>query len=292
MTKRWLVGLAAGGVVAAWVAGCGGPQLPKAARGEVLVTVEGKVKYGPFPLGRADLEALPRTGFRAVDPATGREARYDGVSLRQVLADRIEGIEGADTVVVHTATREALPLPPMVLRQYRPILADRIDGQPVPPQLAWPNLDQLGLQRDPRALLWWARQVERLELIAWDRTWGRSLRPPPGASDAARLGGGQYALRCTPCHQLGKAGGARGPALDGAGSRLGLTGFMAVLRTHAIWQERLGTELSPGDQVAGQIHAFLSAVDLAGDGQQDEGPGETPEKVRGPPPEPGAGARP
>jgi len=295
MTKRWLVSLAAGGAVAVVVAACGGPQLPKVARGEVLVTVQGKVKYGPFSLGRADLEALPRTGFRAVDPVTGREARYDGVSLGQVLSEKIEGIEGADTVVVHTATKEALPLPPMVLRQYKPILADRIDGQPVPLQLAWPNLDQLGLQRDARAVLWWARKVESLELVAWDRSWGRALRPPPGASDGARLGGGQYALRCTPCHQLSKVGGASGPALDGAASRLGLAGFMAALKRHAVWQERLGTELSPGDQVAGQIHAFLAAVDTAGEGQGDEGPAEKedrPGKPRGAPPGPGAGAHP
>jgi hypothetical protein len=168
------------------------------------VTVEGKVKGGPFPLGRADLEALPRAGFRAVDPATGREARYDGVVLQQVLAEKIEAIEGADTVLIRTGGKEVLPLPPNVLRQYRPILADRIDGQPVAPQLAWPNLDQLGLQRDPRAALWWARQVVAVELVAWDRTWGRALRPPPGSSDAARLGSGQYALRCTPCHRLGR----------------------------------------------------------------------------------------
>jgi hypothetical protein len=292
MTKRWLVSVAAVGVVAVGAAGCGGPQLPRAAHGEVLVTVEGKVKYGPFPLGRADLEALPRAGFRAVDPVTGREARYDGVSLGLVLGEKIEGIEGADTVVIHTASKEALPLPPVVLRQYKPILADRIDGQPVPPQLAWPNLEQLGLQRDPRAVLWWARQVVRLELISWDRTWGRSLRPPPGASDAARLGGGQYALRCTPCHQLGKSGGARGPALDGAATRLGLTGFMAALKTHAAWQERVGTELSPGDQVAGQLHAFLAAVDTAGDSLQDEVTPERPATPSGPPAGPGAGAHP
>jgi hypothetical protein len=279
--------LSAGGLA------CGGPQLPRSARGEVLLTVEGQVKYGPFQLGRADLEALPRAGFRAVDPGSGREARYDGVALQLLLADKIEPIEGADTVVIRSADREAVPLPPTVLRQYRPILADRIDGQPVPPQLAWPNLDQLGLQRDPRAMLWWTRQVRSVELVAWDRTWGRALRPPPGASDAARLGGGQYALRCASCHRLGKAGGERGPALDGAATRLGPTAFMAALRGHAVWQERLGTELSPGDQVAAQLHAFLAAVDSAGD-VQDDGPPEKPEPEapRGPPPGPGAGARP
>ena len=291
MTKRWVWSLAAGGALAAGVVACGGPQLPKVARGEALVTIEGKVKYGPFLLGRADLEALPRAGFRAIDPVTGHEARYDGVALQQVLADKIEPIQGADTVVIHTADKEALPLPPTVLRQYKPILADRIDGAPVPPRLAWPNLDQLGLQRDPRAVLWWARQVKSVELVSWERTWGRALRTPPGSSDAARLGGGQFALRCAPCHRLGKSGGERGPALDGAAARLGLSGFMAALKTHAVWHERLGTELSPGDQVAGQLHAFLATVDTAGEGQ-DDGPPEKPEreKPRGPPSGPGAGA--
>jgi hypothetical protein len=47
-----------------------------------------------------------------------------------------------------------------------------------------------------------------------------------------------------------------------------------ALKTHSVWQERLGTELSPGEQVAGQLHAFLAAVDVAGDGGHDDGPPE------------------
>ncbi len=278
MTKRWLVILAS--LAAAGATGCGGPQLPRTARGEVLVAVEGKVKYGPFALGRSDLEALPRASFKARDPATGQEARYEGVSLLQVLADKVEPTEGADTVLIRTADKEALPLSRMVIRQYRPILADRIDGQPVAPQLAWPNLDQAGLQRDPRADLWWARQVKAVELVAWERSWGRALRPPPGASDAARLGGGQYALRCATCHRLGKAGGERGPALDGAAERLGLPGFTAALKRHATWRERIGTELASGEEVASQVHAYLKAVDAA-DGYADEP--ATPDAKPGPP---------
>jgi len=279
MTKRWVV-LAAVAVGAGLAVSCSGPRLPATARGELLLTVDGKVRHGPFRLGRADLEALPRAAFRAVDPASGLEARYEGVALQPLFADALEAEPGADTILVRTEDKEALPLSPVLLRQYRPILADRIDGAPVAPQLAWPNVDQQGIRRDPRAALWWARKVVGLELMAWDKGWGRALRPPPGASDAARLGAGQFALRCTACHRLGKAGGERGPALDGAAARLGREGFVAAVRRHPLWQERLGTELAPGDDVAAQLHAFVEVVDLSG--PSDEPAQPEPREPRGP----------
>ncbi|HET9555256.1 MAG TPA: c-type cytochrome [Anaeromyxobacteraceae bacterium] len=260
MTKRWLVVL----IGAAAVAACSGPQLPRTASGPAVLAVRGQVKHGPFALGRADLAQLPRAGFRAVDPATGKEARYDGVALQPLVYQKLERIDGADTVLIVTASKQAVPISPVILRQFKPILADTIDGQPAPLQVAWPNVEQQGIARDARAASWWAHDVEAIELVAWDKTWGKALRTPPGSSDAARLGAGQYALRCASCHRLNGAGGQAGPALDGATGRLGLSRFVAAVRAHPAWQDRIGTELAAGDDVAGQVASFLSTVEASG----------------------------
>jgi mono/diheme cytochrome c family protein len=259
MTKRWLVVL-----IGAAAAACSGPQLPRSASGPAVLAIRGQVRHGPFALGRADLAQLPRAGFRAVDPSTGKEARYDGVALQPLVYQKLERIEGADTVLVVTASKQAVPISPIILRQFKPILADTVDGQPAPLQVAWPNLEQQGIARDARAAAWWAHDVEAIELIGWDKTWGKALRTPPGSSDAARLGAGQYALRCASCHRLNGAGGQAGPALDGATERLGRARFVAAVRAHPAWQDRLGTELAAGDDVAGQVASFLSTVEASG----------------------------
>ena len=51
------------------------------------------------------------------------------------------------------------------------------------------RLSDAQIVSDPRifrAALWWTGPLEAIEVVAWDRTWGRALRPPPGSSDEAR----------------------------------------------------------------------------------------------------------
>lgn len=274
MTKRWLIPL-----VGAALAACAGPKLPTTARGEVVLTIRGQVKHGPFILQRSDLAGLPRAGFRAVDPATGREARFDGVALVPFLARKLEAVDGGDTILVVAADGVTLPTPAGLLRQYRPILADQVDGRPAPLQLAWPNLDQPGLGADPRAGLWWLRPVVALELVAWERSWGRALRPPPGLGEEARLGAGHFLLRCAACHRLHGAGGERGPALDGAVGRLGEARFVRWAQEHAGLPEQVGSAMQPREAVSAQVAAFVAASALAGPLDLDE-PVTPPQKPK------------
>jgi hypothetical protein len=238
--------------------------MPAAPTGPAILVIRGQVRGGPFQLGRADLERLPRAGFTAVDPATGRTVRLDGASLRALLAGWLEPAGGADTLLVVTAAGVAVPLGPATLRQLDPILADRVDGAPAGLALAWPNLDRPGLALDPRAGSWWARDVVALELVAWDATWGRTFRAPPGARDAARRGANQVLVRCAPCHRLGSAGGGAGPPLDGAAGRLGPAGLEAALRRHPGWPERAGMELATPGEIAVDVAAFLAAEEASG----------------------------
>jgi hypothetical protein len=265
MEQRWLVAWfwwwAAAGPL---VAGCGGARLPTKPVGETVLTVRGQVHEGPYYLQRSDLASLPRAGFRARPPGAQADARYEGVSLRKLIEHHLQPVEGGDTLVFVTRDGTAVPVTLGLIRQYGPILADRVDGAPVPLRLAWPNLDQRGLDADPRAALWWTGPLEEVEVLAWSRTWGRVLRPPPGGDDAARLGAGQYALRCAGCHRFHGVGGRRGPALDGVAARLGTGPFVAAVQAHPGWPARLGTELLPSEAVAGQVAAFLAAADEAG----------------------------
>lgn len=244
--------------------GCSGGRLPSKATGERLLAVRGQVKNGPFELGRKDLASLPRAGFRARAPAAAAEARYDGVSLKKLIEFEVEPIEQADTLIFLSKDGVAIPITGAIIRQYGPILADEVDGAPVAPHLAWPNLDQRGLDADPRAALWWTGPIEAVEVLAWEKTWGRALRAPPGSSDEARLGAGQYLMRCAACHRLHGAGGQRGPALDGAVGRLGAGPFVAAVQRHPGWPSRVGAELASGEAVAAQVAAFLSTSDQSG----------------------------
>jgi hypothetical protein len=274
MTKRWLKALAALSALATWP-GCGGARLPTRAAGETALTIRGQVKDGPYFLQRSDLAGLIRAGFSARAPGATAPARFEGASLRRLVSYRLQAIDEADTLVFVTRDGLAVPVSGALLKQYGPILADQVDGKPVPPQLAWPNQDQRGLDADPRADRWWTGPVEAIEVVAWDRTWGRALRPPPGVSDQGRLGAGQYLLRCAACHRLHGVGGQRGPALDGAIGRLGEPAFLLAVARHPGWPARLGVELAPGDEVGRQVAAFLAATDLAGVQPLDE-PGSPP----------------
>lgn len=262
MRKPWLtlLGLALGAVTLA----CAGARLPVRAEGEVLLTVRGQVKGGPFSLGRADLARLPRGAFRAVAPGSAREARYEGLDLLLLGEQRLEVERGADTLLILAADGRVLPVTATLLRQHRPLLADRMDGEPSSLMLVWPNVDQRGLDADPRSTVWWLQGVVSLEVVSWDRTWGRVLRAPPGSPDEARRGAGLYAQRCASCHRLHGAGGDRGPPLDGVVARLGVGSFTAALATHQGWPRRVGQELEASEVAAAEVAAFLSASDAAG----------------------------
>jgi hypothetical protein len=121
MRKSWIVL----GLLAACT---GSSRLPTTAQGPTVLEVRGALKKGPFALGRADVERLPRRSVRGVDPATGRSATWEGASLAAIVSDRVDLAKGADTVVVRTADRAAIPIPLTLIRQWKPALADRADG--------------------------------------------------------------------------------------------------------------------------------------------------------------------
>ena len=57
--------------------------------------------------------------------------------------------------------RTAIPIPLTVIRQLKPVLADRADGTRLATKiLAWPTEHQQGLATDPRAATWWAREFD------------------------------------------------------------------------------------------------------------------------------------
>jgi mono/diheme cytochrome c family protein len=243
----------------------GGPRLPSRAQGEPVLEVRGALKSGPHSLGRADLAALPQGAVRGVDPATGREALWEGVSLAAIVSERVELEKGADTVVVRTADGGAVPIPLTVVRTFKPIVAERADGARIAsPLIAWPSREQRGLESEPRATGWWAHDVVALELVAWDATFAGALATPEGAPDAARLGAGWYAQRCINCHELRGVGGARGPELTMVAARLPPGSLPALLERHPGWYGLPGDPPSAED--ADEIWSFLRAVAATSDG--------------------------
>jgi hypothetical protein len=210
-------------------------------------------------LGRADLERLPRHTVRGADPRSSRAAEWEGVSLAALVIERVELRRGADTVLVRTADRSAIPIPLGIVRQLRPVLADRVDGARIAtPEIAWPTAEQRGLATDPRAASWWARDVVALELVDWQRTFGPALAPGEGAADAARRGAGVYAESCISCHRVRGQGGERGPDLTMVAARLDARAFSALLPAHPGWKERRARDDLDG--AAGEVWAFLGVV--------------------------------
>ncbi len=259
MRKPMLVALAA-------LAACASskPPLPRSAPGEAtVVEVRGAIKGGPFPLSAKALRTLPQASIHGADPATGREETWDGVPLAAIVNDRVNRAKGADTVIVRTADRAAVPIPIVVVRQLRPVLAERADGAPLPaPVLAWPNREQIGLQTDPRQSLWWAHGVTALEIVEYQATFGRALAPPEGAPDGARLGADTFGARCVACHQVRGAGGQKGPDLTSVASRIGPDAFRELLERHPGWADQDGATDTPGRETASQLWTFLHAVAL------------------------------
>jgi hypothetical protein len=277
-----LAGLAA-------LAACSAPR-PKAtgSASDEVFAVTGKVAGGAARFAPGDLGALPRREFRASDPRQGEERRFSGVAVAKLLDEGFEVERGADVAVFHARDGYQIAIPIAVLRQHRPVLADRIDGVPVaearpgagPLVLAWPNVEQPGLTHDPRARWWWVDGVTSLEVSSWMGAYGRALRVPSGASDEARSGSGEFANSCMPCHQIRGVGGSRGPDLSEKLSEPGSTERLeARVREHEKRAFGKGVaELSP--QTIRHIGSFLRVVALAGPIRPQDEPIEPPPEPR------------
>ncbi len=262
MRKSWIVL----GLLSACSAG---PRLPTTAQGETVLEVRGAIKKGPHALGRADLARLPRRSVRGVDPVTGRGATWEGVSVVELVSRRVELAKGADTVVVRTADRAAIPIPLTLVRQWMPVLADKADGASLAtPVLAWPTLEQRGLETDPRSEGWWARDVVAFELVDWQKAFASALAIPDGASDAARRGATWYGDRCLRCHRMRGVGGERGPDLTTVAARLQPGPFAALLDHHPGWKVTEGD--GPGPDGPQELWSFLRAMAAATTGARPD----------------------
>jgi len=289
--RTLLVALAAGLVACAPVRG------PKPPEGEISLSVEGKVKGGPLYLTRAQAERLPRRSFRAREPVSGREVRFEGVSLADLLQGEARPEKRADVAVVRTRGGTAVAIPLVRILELKPVLADRADGKPVADWareatvsgeawlLAWPNLDQPGLDFDPRARWWWAAGVSKVVLESWLATYGKALRVPAGAPDEARRGAEEAELHCMPCHPLRGAGGERGPDLAGVLNGRAPAAFAAAIRPHALAR---GLPSGPeGEAALDRIASFLRSLQASNPASADE-PGEPEEPTEPPPGRPSA----
>jgi mono/diheme cytochrome c family protein len=245
------------------------PRLPSSPQGAPVVEVRGELKAGPYSLGQADLEQLPRLTVRGVDPQTARSAIWEGTSVAALVSERVRLRKGADTVIIRTADRSATPIPLTVIRQLKPVLADRADGTRLATKvLAWPTEHQQGLATDPRAATWWARDVVAFELVEWQRMFAPALATPIGAVDAARRGAGIYAESCISCHRLRGVGGERGPDLTSVAARIRPGAFASLLPSHPGWHERPAAD--PGSEAASELWSFLRSVAVSTVGNENE----------------------
>jgi hypothetical protein len=270
----------------------------------MVLTVRGKVEHGPFLFGTGDLPGLPRRSFQARHPATGRTVLFEGLSLAEILSSKLAMQERADTLVLRSRDGSAVPVPLVLVKQWKPILADRADGRPLaewaleagarvgPLLLAWPNVDNPGLATDPRAPAFWAGAVDAVEVVVWRQTWGRALRVPPGAPDAARLGADAILYRCMTCHRLRGVGGERAPELTRVVGSAGPDAFATRMRAHLA---KVRPVPAPGEgegEALGGIARFLAAVEVATPAKAEAGAkaGEPEEDLE--PEEPGPGRPP
>lgn len=249
-----------------------GPRLPREPTGTRVLEVTGRIRGGRHVVGAGDLASWPRRSLRGADPLTGRTAAYEGADLSALLGG-VERERGVDTVIVRTSGRVAAAVPLWIVWQFRPVLADRADGAPLPGLvLAWPNAEQPGLGGDPRALAWWATGVVALELVEWP-VHARALAPPAGASDAARLGAGPFQARCLACHVLRGVGGGAGPDLTFVEERLAPDAFATAVRDHRAWPASR-PEVAPPAEETERIRAYLAAVGAAARSGGSEDPAE------------------
>jgi hypothetical protein len=270
-------------LLAAALVACAGPR-PRVPRGEVVVSFEGAVEHGPFRFGKDDLPGLPQRGFKAVSPLTGKEASFEGLSVAAVIADEMELSPGVDTAIFHGRDGYAAPVPIAALRQLRPVLAYRVNDAPVgewskeaaPLQLAWPNVDQPGIDSDPRMRWWWVGGVERVELRSWVATYGKALRVPQGSSDEARLGAEAISLSCIACHKVRGVGGTRGPELRSQAVQGDRGAFSETIRKHLSSVSGMDSAPETSGASARQIAAFLQVIDLPGGRPEEDTPPEQP----------------
>ncbi len=279
-------------LLAATLVACSGPR-PRAPKGEVVVSFEGRIENGPFRFGKDDLAGLPRRGFKAVSPLTGEKAQFEGLAVAAMLADAMEVAKGGDTATFHGQNGYAVPVPVAALRQLKPVLADKVDGAPIgdrhkdaaPLLLAWPNVQQPGIDSDPRMRWWWVAGVRKVEVQNWITTYGRALRVPPGASDDARLGAEAISVSCIGCHKVRGVGGTRGPELSDTAIRRNPQGFAANMHEHLAKASGMRSAPETSPVAVRQIAAFLRAVDLAGARPEEDI--QPPELPPLPPPAPG-----
>jgi len=270
----------------------------------VVLTVKGKVTHGPFLFGAGDLSGLPRRSFQARYPPSGRAVLFEGLSIAEILSSKLAVEEKADTVVLRSRDGSAVPVPLVLVKQWRPILADRADGRPLaewaletgarvgPLLLAWPNVDNPGLATDPRAFAFWAGGIDAVEVVIWRQTWGKALRVPAGATDAARLGADAFLYRCMTCHRLRGVGGERAPELTRSVGSADLDAFAARMRNHLAELRRVPAPGEGEGEVPGRIARFLAAVEAATPAKAQAGskPSEPEEDLE--PEEPGEGRPP
>ncbi len=269
-------------LLAAALVACAGPR-PRTPKGEVVVSFEGKVEHGPYRFGKDDVPKLPRRGFKAVSPLTGKEASFEGLAVAAIVADEFEMPKGVDTAIFHGWNGYAVAVSLAALRQLRPVLADKVNGAPVgdwnkdaaPLQLAWPNVDQPGIDSDPRMRWWWVGGVKKVELQSWISTYGRALRVPQGSSDEARLGAEAISVSCMTCHKVRGVGGTRGAELR-SGTLNDLQAFSDAMREHVAKASGMDSAPETSAVTARQIAAFLRAIELAGPRPDEEPPLEQP----------------
>lgn len=244
------------------------PRPPPTA--EVVLTVEGRLRGSPVQLDLAGLHGFEQRTLRGHDPRAPSELSYEGTSLAALVRE-LDPKREVDLAVVHGASGYAVAVPLPAIRQYRPVLAEKANGRPVAEAigedagrlvLAWPNSDAPGFDIDPRTRWWWARDVKRIELVPWYRTYGRALRVPAGAGDDARRGADAFANSCIHCHRLRGVGGERGPDLSAWTPSGGPAQLLETVRAHASrFPELKGVDLTRG---VPEIAAFLEAVRSAG----------------------------
>ena len=285
--------------MAAALLACAGAR-PFPTHGEPVVTFEGRLERSPAVVGAEDLRALPRRTFEAAPPA-GAPARFAGLALAPLLADSLSLTRDADTAVFHGEGGRVAAVPLSAVRRLKPVLADEVDGAAVaawrreaaPLVLAWPAREAPGIESDPRYRWWWVGGVRRVELLSWRASYGKALRVPPGAPDAARLGADVLGASCLACHRLRGAGGTRGPELTAALVRGDLGPLASRLRGHLrqVSGAADAPELTPAQ--LGLAAAFLRAVELAAPPEEEIQESELPEappavpRLPGRPGEPG-----
>jgi hypothetical protein len=265
------------------LAGCSAaPPRPVPPRGEVVLTVRGEVENGPFTFGSGDLADLPRRSFRARDPRFQKETQVEGIALAPLLTQRMTPKDGADTAVFRSKNGYDVAIPLQAVKRHQPLLADRTDGFGL--QLTWPNVDEPGIDTDPRTVpWWWADQVIAIELVQWSKTYGRALRVPAGAGDAARVGATRFATNCIHCHRVRGVGGSSGPELTETLQAWDLDRFHSYMRNHGGTRAAgvIPPQATIGRESIGQTGIFLKAVAAARPSAADDPPDEPEPPPRG-----------